>query len=148
MLCEYYDKEKSNEVIDAYMTIILSKLLKIFKRTQSSNYKIDKSILILDILEYLEEHYMDTSLSKAAKHFNFHPTYFGRYIKKHAGKSFKELIIQKKMTTSCFYLINSERPVYEIAKDVGYENLGFFYKKFREKYGMNPQEYREVNRDR
>lgn len=147
MLCEYYDKEKSNEVIDAYMIIILSKLLKIFKRGHSLDFESDKPILILDILEYLEENYMSTSLGEAADQFGFHPTYFSNYIKKQTGKTFKELIISKKMTTACFYLMNSSEPIYEIASHVGYENLGFFFRKFRERYGINPKEYRDLYHD-
>lgn len=144
MLCEYYDEDKSNEVIDAYMIIVLSKLLKIFKQHHFSNYKVDKSVLILDILQYLEINYMTTSLAEAAEHFNFNPTYFGNYIKKNTGKTFKELIIQKKMTTACYYLVNTDTPIYQIAEEVGYENLGFFYKKFKDKYDVTPQEYRDL----
>ena len=147
MLCEYFDKEKSNEVIDAYMIIILSKLLKIFKRGHSLDYESNKPILILDILEYLEENYMNTTLTEAANQFGFHPTYFSNYIKKQTGKTLKELIISKKLTTACFYLMNSNDPIYEIASQVGYENLGFFFRKFREKYGINPQVYRDLYHD-
>lgn len=144
MLCEYYGEEKLNEVIDAYMIIILSRLLKIFKQNHFSNYKVDKSVLILDILQYLETNYMTVSLTSAAEHFNFNPAYFGNYIKKYTGKTFKELIIQKKMTTACYYLVNTDIPIYEIAGEIGYENLGFFYKKFKERYGTTPQEYRDL----
>lgn len=147
MICEYYDENKSNEVIDAYMIIILSKLLKLFKQHHFSNYKVDKSVLILDILQYLETNYMTTSLSQAAEHFNFNATYFGNYIKKHTGKTFKELIIQKKMTIACYYLVNSDTPIYQIAEQIGYENLGFFYKKFKDKYNVTPQEYRDRNQN-
>lgn len=145
MICEYYNEDKSKEVIDAYMIIILSKLLRIFKQQHFSNYKVDKAILILDILQYLEMNFLTTSLAEAAKHFNFNPTYFGNYIKKNTGKTFKELLIQKKMTMACYYLINTDTPIYQIAEDVGYENLGFFYKKFKETYDVTPQEYRDIN---
>lgn len=144
MFCEYFDTQKSNEIIDAYMIIILSKLLKIFKQRYFSNNKRDKANLIIDILQYLEINYMTTSLSDAANQFNFNPTYFGNYIKKYTGKTFKELIIQKKMTTTCYYLVNTETPIYEIAEEVGYENLGFFYKKFKDTYDVTPQEYRTL----
>ena len=143
MLCEYFNEDKSSEIIDAYMIIILAKLLKIYQQNHLANYKIDKSILILDILQYLEINYLTTNLCEAANHFNFNPTYFGNYIKKHTGKTFKELIIQKKLSASCYYLVNTNQPIYKIANEAGYENLGFFYKKFKEKYGVTPQEYRQ-----
>lgn len=49
------------------------------------------------------------------------------------------------MTDFCFYLINTDTPIFELINKVGYENQGFFYKKFREIYGVNPLEYREVH---
>lgn len=144
MICEYYSEDKSHEVIDAYMIIILSKLLKIFKQSHFSDYKEHHSVLILDILQYLETNYMNVTLSDAAETFNFNPTYFGNYIKKYTGKTFKELIIQKKMTMACYYLVNTDMPIYQIVEEVGYENLGFFYKKFKDKYDITPQEYRDL----
>lgn len=51
------------------------------------------------------------------------------------------------MTMACFYLMSSSAPIYEIATRVGYENLGFFFRKFREIYGMNPKEYRDFHHD-
>lgn len=143
MISEYYSDDKTNEVIDAYMTIIFSKLLRIYKNKQLSNYQIDKSVLILEILQYLEKNYMNITLTDAANHFGFNPTYLSNYIKKQTGRTFKDLVIQKKMTTVCFYLVNTDIPIYEIAKEVGYDNLGFFYKKFKSIYHLNPQEYRE-----
>lgn len=145
MLCDYWNDEQNGETIDAYMTIIFSKLLKIFKNSDFSKYNVDKSILTLEILQYLEKNYKNTTLKEAAEHFNFNPTYFGNYIKKNTGKTFKELIIRKKLTTACYYLVNTDLPIYEIASEIGYENLGFFYKKFNEIYGMNPQEFRDTN---
>ena len=43
-------------------------------------------------------------------------------------------------------LRNTDRPVEEVAHEVGYENLTFFYRKFREAYGLAPAEYRARHR--
>lgn len=50
----------------------------------------------------------------------------------------------QKMCQACFYLTNTEMPVYEIAEKIGYDNLGFFYKKFEKLYHMTPQTYRQL----
>ncbi|NMA85940.1 MAG: helix-turn-helix domain-containing protein [Tissierellia bacterium] len=39
-------------------------------------------------------------------------------------------------------ITHTEIPIYNIAHNVGFSNLGFFYKKFREHFKINPQEYR------
>ena len=48
------------------------------------------------------------------------------------------------MCQACFYLTNTDMPVYEVADRIGYDNLGFFYKKFEKIYKMTPQMYREL----
>jgi YesN/AraC family two-component response regulator len=78
----------------------------------------------------------------AASTFNFHPNYLGMFLKKKTGKSFKELILIQRMSQAAIFLVNSSAPIYEIASEVGYENLGFFYKKFKAFFGVTPQEFR------
>jgi AraC-type DNA-binding domain-containing proteins len=99
---------------------------------------------IMEILDYIEKDPLSITLKSTADHFGFHPNYLSFYIKKSTGQSFKELIIMQKMCQACFYLTNTEMPVYEIAEKIGYDNLGFFYKKFEKLYHMTPQTYRQL----
>ena len=98
---------------------------------------------IVDILDYLEANYLTVTLQSTADHFGFHPNYLSAFIKRETGRTFKELVILQKMCQACFYLTNTDFPIYEIAQKVGYDNLGFFYRKFTELYHMTPQEFRE-----
>ena len=86
---------------------------------------------------------MTCTLISTASHFNFHPNYLSALIKKSTGKSFKELIQAQKLTRSSILLTNSNMPIYEIASEIGYQNLSFFYKKFKDYYGITPNEYRQ-----
>ena len=40
-------------------------------------------------------------------------------------------------------LISTNKSIAEIAENVGYHNKGFFYRIFKEKYGVTPKEYRK-----
>lgn len=82
-------------------------------------------------------------LAEHRRPFGFHPNYLSAFIKRETGRTFKELVILQKMCQACFYLTNTDFPIYEIAQKVGYDNLGFFYRKFTELYHMTPQEFRE-----
>ena len=142
LLCEYYDRQlASSEIIDAYMIIIFSELLRMYQ--EHNIYDSSQSDLIR-MLQYIEKNYGSVTLTSMANAFSFHPTYLSDYLKKHTGKTFKELVIIQRMSRACFYLSNGDMPVCEIAHDVGYNNLGFFYKKFQELYGVSPQEYRKI----
>lgn len=40
-------------------------------------------------------------------------------------------------------LENTNIPIYEIASEIGYNNLNFFYKKFKKYFNVTPQKFRE-----
>lgn len=147
ILCEYYDPGIcSDRIIDAYMILLFCEILRQYKDQQFSS-KQKNNRLIMEILNYIESNCITATLQSTADHFGFHPNYLSSYIKKSTGKSFKELIILQRMCRACFYLSNTEMPIYEIANKVGYDNLGFFYKKFESVYKVTPSVYREMNLD-
>ncbi len=145
LLCEYYDSRIcSDEVMDAYMIILFSQLLRMYqKQPQPETSDHESSEILLLILRYMESNYQTVTLNSVAGLFGFHPNYLSAYIRKHTGKSFKELIITQRMLQAGFFLKNTSMPILEIAREVGYENQGFFYKKFQEYYHMSPVEYRK-----
>ena len=50
------------------------------------------------------------------------------------------------MNNAAQLLIHSDEPIDIIARQSGYQNLTFFYKKFKELYHCSPKEYRQRNR--
>ena len=147
ILCEYYFPEFCSEkMIDAYMILLFCNILRQYKNQQFS-YGTKDGQKIMEILHYIEDNCLTATLQETADHFGFHPNYLSNYIKKAAGHSFKELIIQQRMNQTCFYLSNTDLPIYEIANKIGYDNLGFFYKKFESLYKMTPNLYRRMKSD-
>ena len=43
-------------------------------------------------------------------------------------------------------LLETDTNIDDIARMVGYENLGFFYRLFSSRYGASPRKYRLCNR--
>ncbi|NYE06546.1 YesN/AraC family two-component response regulator [Bacillus niacini] len=77
--------------------------------------------------------------------FGFNPNYLSTLLKKGTGKSFKELLQIQRLNQAALFLSNSDLPIPEIAEEVGYSSVTFFYKKFRELYHDTPYSYREKN---
>lgn len=149
LMCEYYDLQyRRTEIIDAYMVIIFTHLTTLFQKNTLNRYFLDKINLTIEILQYLENNFKTATLHTTAETFGFSTAYLSTYLKKKTGKTFTELIMAQKMSHACFQLTNTDLPIYEIANYVGYENLGFFYKKFKKYYGMSPQEYRDRTTNR
>lgn len=144
MLCEYFDQTAYfNEIIESYMVIIFTELLRVFRYdAHQPHAQAANETSLIQILQYIENHYQTCTLSSAAAHFNYSTSYFSTFIKKHTGKTFNELVRMQKLTYASLLIAQTAEPIYEIASKVGYDNLTFFYKKFKQAYGVSPHEYR------
>ena len=69
--------------------------------------------------------------------------WLSREIKKRTGKTYKELLQAKRMNQAAYLLSNSRLAVADIIESVGYDNSSYFYRKFKERYGVSPKEYRD-----
>ena len=148
LLCEYYAPQIcSDKMIDAFMVLLFCEILRQY-RTQAFSDLPNVRWKIVDILEYIENNYLTATLQSTARHFGFHPNYLSACIRKETGRTFKELLILQRMYQASFYLTNTNLPIYEIASKVGYDNLGFFYKKFEEIYKVKPAVYRDSQAQR
>ena len=97
---------------------------------------------IYAILRYIETNCADCTLESTAAFFHMHPNYLSSYIKKHTNYTYKQLIQNQRLSQAAMLLRTTTLPTCDISIAVGYENTGFFFKKFEEKYGCTPKEYR------
>lgn len=148
IMCEYYDKKAYSQIIiDSYLIILFTEMI----RSSESKLKAAKdqkdrlSYLLIDFLKYIEEHYQDCTLTGMAQHFSFHPNYLTDLLKQGTGKSFKELLQLQKLKRATLLLRNSGLPIEQIAGEIGYSSISFFYRKFSEIYGMTPVQFRKLN---
>lgn len=96
------------------------------------------------ILRYIKEHLRSPlTLNEVAHEFGFNSSYFSGFFKKYFGVSFKSYLIQLKVQTACQELENSDRPIIEIAYDLGYQNLRSFNRNFIDLMHLSPREYRK-----
>ena len=147
LLCEYFDRDICyNEVLDSYMIILFSELVRIFNSNNEDGDSTDsnKSDNVIPMLRYIENNYNNCTLNSMADNFGYNPNYLGNLLKSKTGKTFSGLKLEHQMKQASMLITNSEMPIYEIASDVGFSNLGFFYKKFRDIFKVTPQEYRDL----
>lgn len=132
------------EVLNAYMVIVFSHLIHLYRERGGEDVERRRDAL-LDILQFIDRH-PDTKLSDVAQRFGYSETYLGALIKRRTGSTFKQLTFAKKMASARLWLETTDAPIYEIAETIGYRNLGFFYRKFSERFGCTPQQYRDASR--
>ncbi|WP_462409538.1 AraC family transcriptional regulator [Neobacillus sp. Marseille-QA0830] len=145
IMCEYFEKDVfTAEMIDAYLFILFTELIRHSNTitTQNDQNK-HKDTIVLNFLKYIDDHFRDCSLTMMANHYKYHPNYISAVLKKATGKSFKDLLQNQRLNKAALYLTNTDLPIPDIAEEVGYSSVSFFYKKFNEVFHVTPKEYRE-----
>ena len=98
---------------------------------------------IVKILRYIEENYRSASLTEIADSLHYDLCWLSREIKRRTGKTFKELLQEKRLAQAAYYLTHTSLHVDEIGEAVGYSNLSYFHRIFQERYGATPKKYRD-----
>ena len=98
--------------------------------------------IVFSVLKYIETHYKDGTLSEISAELKQPTYYISRLLKKHTSNNFKGLLQQRKLQQAGWLLANTSLPAEDIISAIGYDNSSYFYRIFKEKYGVSPKEYR------
>ena len=69
--------------------------------------------------------------------------YIQRLFRKERDTSIKEYLIKYRIEQSCKYLINTDYSVAVVSEMVGFNDIKYFYMKFKEIVGMTPIQYKQ-----
>lgn len=98
------------------------------------------------ILKYIEEHIAEPlTLEKLAGVFHYNPNYFIRYFRTMFKMSPIQYISKVRIENAKRLLINTDRSIEQIAKDIGLDRF-YFSKIFRQSTSLSPSKYRMVHR--
>lgn len=115
----------------------LSELLYVKRQRQ-------KRKLIDEIMNYVEENLeKKITLKEVAAHFDFTPNYLGFLFKEESGLPFSEYVNERKTARVFELLSDPTLKIYEIAERMGYKNIIYFNRQFKQITGMTPGEYRK-----
>lgn len=98
---------------------------------------------ILGVLRYLENNYAGGSLTEAAQLLHCDVAWLSREIKRRTGKTYTELLQERRLRQAAWLLEHTTQRVSDIALSVGYENVSYFHRIFRAHYGLSPKKYRD-----
>ncbi len=138
----FYDMGNKRSCNQITMGLLLLQLLNYMDKMETGSSRFDTE-LTGNVLNYIEEHYKDGSLSELAEMMNYDVYWLSREIRKRTGKTYKELLQAKRMNQAVYLLTSSRLSIADIIGSVGYDNTSYFYRKFRERYGVSPKEYRK-----
>lgn len=100
---------------------------------------------INSVFLYVQRAFKETiSLKKAASIIHLSESAFCKFFKRTSGKTFSDYTNEIRIAYACQLLIETDKPIIEIANDSGFESLTYFNRVFLRKKGMRPGEYRRM----
>lgn len=131
-----------NQIVNTTMDLLLMNLSALSSDTLKDMASKGQAVTI-SALEYIDHNYKNGTLEELAEKTGYSTAYLSRLLKSHTGSNFKQLLQTRKLQQAAYYLENTTLTTEKIIEKIGYENSAYFYKKFSEKYGCSPREYRK-----
>ena len=95
------------------------------------------------VLKYVENNYpKKITIADIAEVAGFSDSHFMRYFKETMGTSFIDYLKDYRLTMAARLLQSSDNAIIDIASDVGFDNISYFNRSFKAKYGVSPRNYR------
>ncbi len=106
------------------------------------------SFVVEEIKDYIHKNYVDITIKDLSQKFHFNEDYFNRILKQKEGMTYCEYVQNIRLKEAVQLLVTTNKSIEDIARMVGYNNKGYFYKIFISKYGMKPAIYRKTVKKR
>lgn len=116
--------------------------LQLVDKSETLEWAAQDEEAVLKVLRYVEANYASGSLTGAAEQLHYDLCWLSREVKRKTGKTYTQLVQEKRLAQAAFLLRNTDRNVADISAAVGYENVSYFHRLFSAAYGLSPRGYR------
>lgn len=139
---ELFKKQTMEEMKDWYCDLA-ARVCSIIneRKTARSGHVINMAV------DYIKRHCnKDISLGEVAEHVNLNPSYLSRIFKEETGTQFVEYVRKVKMEMAKELLKNTNKKIYGICEELGYQNVQYFSTIFKNTTGMTPLEFKKTGK--
>lgn len=127
------------------MGLLFLHLMNYTEKIEQHSESQKESMTAMTALRYIEDNYRAASLTELATELNVSVYQLSRLIKQNTGSTFKELLQRKRLNKAVQLLSDTKLSISDIIAYVGYDNASYFFRIFKERYGVSPREYRQKN---
>ncbi len=125
------------EFFSDYEKAVTYLIKNISRQTKKEDYIIKTAIV------YIQNNYQnDISREDVANEVFLEPTYFSKYFKNKTGETFHNYLFNFRMNKAIEFL-QTNKSVTEVSHMVGYGDLVYFNKKFKQYTGLSPSDYKK-----
>ena len=118
-------------------------LIELMEQKPQSKELTDEQRFLQVVFEYIEKNYQHASLEELSRLVNQTTYWVSKKIKGLTNSNFKDLLQGKRLSMARHYLLYSDLPIQVIVQEVGYDNISYFYRLFKSKYGLTPKAYQD-----
>jgi AraC-like DNA-binding protein len=86
------------------------------------------------------------SLADAAEAVGLTPTYLAHVVKKETGRTFLELLTERRLDRAKELIVHTALPIAKIAEMAGFADFAYFTRRFKQLTGSSPSRYRATER--
>lgn len=92
---------------------------------------------------YIGKHYArDLQLPDIAGVVHLHPNYFSSLFREKTGVTFREYLRDTRIQAAKALILEGDRPLHEVAEQVGYKDSAHFFRAFKQVTGMTPKTFK------
>ncbi len=135
-----FDIPNNRQINQTTMGLLIIQLL---NHTDLLSVEDKTDALLVEVFRYIEENYSRGALGELAKKLHCDLYWLSREIKRKTGSNYTELLQKKRLSQAEFLLRTTKINIADIAIEVGYDNVSYFYRIFSKHTGMSPREYRK-----
>ncbi len=96
-----------------------------------------------DLLRFIDSNYAKPlTLDEAAAFCGYSASYFTKFFKSFTSLTFVEYLNNFRLRRAAELLCGTELTILEVSENAGYENLSYFIRIFKRRYGVTPKKYR------
>lgn len=108
----------------------------------TSSGKSYRNHTVIQVKKYINEHISEKlSLNMIAEAFSISPNYLSILFSKYSDIGFSDYVNQSKIDAAKKMLSESDRKIYEISDELGFESSYYFSRVFKKVTGMSPRDY-------
>ncbi|WP_449539058.1 AraC family transcriptional regulator [Ferdinandcohnia sp. Marseille-Q9671] len=130
--------------------LLIQILILVNKMGRANSYrepetKDDKTDYVENIVTFIQEHYMEKlTIDSIAKSLNLSKSYLSHLFKEMTGFTVMEYLMATRLTQAKYMLVlESDKPLKDVAFDCGFESASHFSRYFKQKVGISPKDYRK-----
>lgn len=129
--------------------LVVEMLILIMRGIGRKEDKSKESAVISQITTYIKKHYMQhLRLSDFSKQYNYSLSHLSKKFQAETQMGFMEYLQHIRVEQACKLLETEDKTISQIADAVGYSDIKFFNKIFKETLGLTPRDFRKMSKQK